>query len=69
MIAHVWDGSENRRPEVYVTLAGTEKPLRLTYSRSGVLAHPACLQTDDKSLALVARAVGVEFPWYPRWRR
>lgn len=40
-IAYVWDGAERRRYDIYVQLLGAELPLRLTYSKSGVVGYPA----------------------------
>jgi Tol biopolymer transport system component/DNA-binding winged helix-turn-helix (wHTH) protein len=40
-IAYVWDGAERRRYDIYVQLLGAEQPLRLTYSKRGVVGYPA----------------------------
>ena len=40
-IAYIWDGEDRRRYDVYVQLPGAEKPLRLTYSKSGQIGPPA----------------------------
>jgi Tol biopolymer transport system component/DNA-binding winged helix-turn-helix (wHTH) protein len=40
-IAFSWNGPERSRDDVYVQLVGTDLPLRLTYSKSGLLGPPA----------------------------
>jgi DNA-binding winged helix-turn-helix (wHTH) protein len=40
-IAYVWDGTERRRYDVYVQLVGADMPLRLTYSKSGLVGAPS----------------------------
>lgn len=40
-IAYVWDGPERRRSDIYVQLLGAEMPLRLTYSKGGMVGYPA----------------------------
>lgn len=40
-IAFAWDGPERKLYDVYVQLVGSDKPLRLTYSKSGDLGPPA----------------------------
>ena len=40
-IAYIWDGTERRRYDVYVQLVGAAIPLRLTYSKSGLVGAPS----------------------------
>lgn len=40
-VAFAWDGPERRRYDIYVQLLGSDTPLRLTYSKSGLLGAPA----------------------------
>jgi Tol biopolymer transport system component/DNA-binding winged helix-turn-helix (wHTH) protein len=40
-IAFAWDGTERRRYDLYVQLVGSDMPLRLTYSKSGLVGYPA----------------------------
>ena len=40
-VAYLWDGPERRRDDVYVQLISSDRPLRLTYSKSGFLGPPA----------------------------
>ncbi len=40
-IAFVWDGAERKHYDVYVQLLGADLPLRLTYSKIGLLGTPA----------------------------
>lgn len=40
-IAFAWDGTERRRYDIYVQLVGSDMPLRLTYSKSGLVGYPA----------------------------
>lgn len=40
-IAYVWDGPERKRFDVYALLVGSDMPLRLTYSKSGLVGAPA----------------------------
>jgi Tol biopolymer transport system component/DNA-binding winged helix-turn-helix (wHTH) protein len=40
-IAYIWDGTERRRYDVYVQLVGASMPLRLTYSKSGLVGAPS----------------------------
>jgi Tol biopolymer transport system component/DNA-binding winged helix-turn-helix (wHTH) protein len=39
-IAYAWDGPERKRFDIYVQLLGAPLPLRLTYSKSGLLGPP-----------------------------
>jgi len=39
-VAFVWDGPERKQYDLYVQLIGTELPLRLTYSKTGILGLP-----------------------------
>ena len=40
-IAFAWDGTERRRYDIYVQLVGSDMPLRITYSKSGLAGYPA----------------------------
>jgi Tol biopolymer transport system component/DNA-binding winged helix-turn-helix (wHTH) protein len=40
-IAYIWDGPERRLYDVYAQLVGADRPLRLTYSKSGLVGAPA----------------------------
>jgi Tol biopolymer transport system component/DNA-binding winged helix-turn-helix (wHTH) protein len=40
-VAFLWNGREHRRYDVYVQLIGSDTPLRLTYSKAGLLGPPA----------------------------
>ena len=40
-IAFAWDGADRRRYDIYEQLLGADKPLRLTYSKSGLVGRPA----------------------------
>ncbi len=40
-IAFAWNGPERKRYDIYVQLLGAEQPLRLTYSKGGILGAPA----------------------------
>jgi len=40
-IAFAWDGTERRQYDIYVQLVGSDMPLRLTYSKSGLVGYPA----------------------------
>jgi Tol biopolymer transport system component/DNA-binding winged helix-turn-helix (wHTH) protein len=40
-IAFAWDGTERRRYDIYVQLVGSDMPLRITYSQSGLAGYPA----------------------------
>jgi Tol biopolymer transport system component/DNA-binding winged helix-turn-helix (wHTH) protein len=40
-IAYIWDGADRKRSDVYVQILGADLPLRLTYSKSGVVGPPA----------------------------
>jgi Tol biopolymer transport system component/DNA-binding winged helix-turn-helix (wHTH) protein len=40
-IAYVWDGADRRRYDVYALLIGADVPLRLTYSKSGLVGAPS----------------------------
>jgi Tol biopolymer transport system component/DNA-binding winged helix-turn-helix (wHTH) protein len=40
-IAFAWDGTDRRRYDIYVQLVGSDMPLRLTYSKSGLAGAPA----------------------------
>jgi len=51
-IAFIWDGPERKRYDVYVQLVGADMPLRLTYSKSGVLGAPAW-SPDGREIAFI----------------
>jgi Tol biopolymer transport system component/DNA-binding winged helix-turn-helix (wHTH) protein len=40
-IAFAWDGTQRKRYDIYVQLVGSAMPLRLTYSKSGLVGYPA----------------------------
>jgi Tol biopolymer transport system component/DNA-binding winged helix-turn-helix (wHTH) protein len=51
-IAFIWDGPERKRYDVYVQLVGADTPLRLTYSKSGLLGAPAW-SPDGREIAFI----------------
>lgn len=40
-VAYLWDGPERKRHDLYVQLIGSDTPLRLTYSKNGLVGAPA----------------------------
>jgi Tol biopolymer transport system component/DNA-binding winged helix-turn-helix (wHTH) protein len=51
-IAFIWDGPKRERYDVYAQLVGTDIPLRLTYSKSGLLGAPAW-SPDGREIAFI----------------
>jgi Tol biopolymer transport system component/DNA-binding winged helix-turn-helix (wHTH) protein len=47
-IAYAWNGAEQGRYDIYAQLLDADKPLRLTYSKSGILGPPAWSPDGDQ---------------------